>query len=119
MEHVKSVMELEVFKKAHLLTLELFKITRDYPKEEKFGLVSQIRRAASSIPANLMEGSYRLNTKEFRQFAGIANGSAGELKYHLLLSKDLGYISKEAYEYLLGLLDEVCKMLRGLIKSLS
>jgi len=116
---MKSVEELDVFKKAHMLTLELYKCTATFPSEEKFGLVSQIRRASSSICANLMEGSHRINTNEFRQFAGIANGSTGELKYHLLLAKDLNYIDKDKYNFLNQEINVISKMLRGLINSLS
>jgi len=119
MNKISSVEELDVFKKAHLLTLELYKATIRFPKEEKFGLISQIRRSSSSIASNLMEGSHRINRREFRQFVGIANGSAGELKYHLFLSKDLGYINDEEFNRFILILNEICKMLRGLIKSLS
>ncbi len=88
MNRINSAEDLEVFKRAHSLTLKIYQITKNFPSEEKFGLISQMRRASASICANLMEGSHRLNRKEFRQFVGIAKGSAGELKYHLLLSKD-------------------------------
>ena len=94
---MKTVEELDVFKLAHELTLKVFEITKTFPHEEKFGIVSQMRRAAYSIPMNLMEGSHRLSskefTKEFRQFVGIAKGSTGEIKYQLLLVRDLIYIS--------------------------
>ena len=119
MEKIKSVEELAVFKKAHTLTLSLYRISTRFPDEEKFGLVSQMRRAASSIAANLMEGSHRLGKNEYRQFSGIAKGSAGELKYHLLLAKDLGYLSEQEYESFRAETDEVSKMLSGLAKSLS
>jgi four helix bundle protein len=116
---IKSVEELDVYKKAHKLTLKLYEITKSFPDDEKFGLISQIRRAASSINANLLEGSHRTNTKEFRQFCGIARGYAGELKYYLLLAKDLGYISTETYDLLSKETEVITKMLYGLIKSLS
>jgi four helix bundle protein len=111
--------DLTVFKKAHDLTLKLYEITKNFPNEEKWDLTCQIRRAAASIGANLLEGSYRNNSKEYRQFAGIANGSAGELKYHLLLGHDLGYIDDAQYQGLRNECDEISKMLRGLIKSLE
>jgi four helix bundle protein len=111
--------DLNVFIKAHKLTLELNEITRSFPASEKWELVNQIRRASASIGANLMEGSHRNNTREYRQFVGIANGSAGELKYHLLLGRDLGYIEASQYEGLRKECDDICKMLRGLAKSLS
>lgn len=115
----KGVEGLKVFQCGHELTLSLYKLTESFPKEERYGLISQIRRASSSICANLMEGYHRNNTKEYRHFAGIARASAGELKYHLLLSKDLGYLSVSAYEKTINLVNEITKMLYGLIKSLE
>ena len=118
-EKIEKTEDLEVFKKAHKLTLDLYKLTEDFPKGEQFGLTSQIRRAASSICANLMEGSHRHSSKEFRQFVGIANGSAGELKYHVLLSKDLGYIEDFKYKELIKEINQISKMLRALSRSLE
>jgi four helix bundle protein len=119
MNKVKSVEELEVFKKGHNLTLDVYKITKKFPAEEKFGLIPQMRRAAASMCTNLMEGSHRLGKKEFRQFVGIAKGSAGELKYHLLLAKDLGYLPENQFATLRSEAEEISKMLNGLAKSLS
>ena len=115
---MRGVEDLDVFGRAHELTLQLYKATSNFPKEELYALTSQIKRAASSVCANLLEGSHRLGTKEFRQFVGIANGSAGELKYHILLAKDLGYITEDRFIYLKGEIDTICKMLRGLNNSL-
>lgn len=119
MNTVNSVEDMEVFKKAHEVVLEVYEITNTFPDVEKFAMVSQMRRAAYSIPSNLMEGGCRLNKKEYRQFAGIAKGSTGELKYFLLLSKDLGYISEEKYLTLRKSAEEVSKMLNGLIRALT
>jgi four helix bundle protein len=119
MSKVKSVEELEVFKKGHNLTLDIYKITKRFPAEEKFGLTPQMRRAGASICTNLMEGSHRLGRKEFRQFVGIAKGSAGELKYHLLLAKDLGYLPEEQFVVLRSEAEKISKMLNGLAKSLT
>ncbi len=119
MDKIKSVEELEVFKKSHQFTLHIYRVTEKFPPVEKFGLVSQMRRAASSLCTNLMEGSHRLNRAEYRQFTGIAKGSAGELKYHLMLAKDLGYLSEEEYGRLKCELEEISRMLNGLIKALS
>ncbi len=94
---MKSVEELDVFKLAQQLALEIYRLTERFPKEEIFSLVTQIRRAAASFGMNLMEGAMRLSTREYRQFVGVARGSAGELCYQLLLAKDLGYISGEVY----------------------
>jgi four helix bundle protein len=119
MAKIESVEELDVFKRAHQVTLKIYEISGKFPAEEKFGLVSQMRRAAASIATNLMEGSYRLNRAEYRQFVGIARGSSGELKYHILLAKDLGYLSKSDHGVLRTQLDEISKMLMGLAKSLA
>ena len=116
---IEDVSQLEIFKMAHSLTLEIYKLTSNFPKEEAFGLASQMRRAAYSICSNLMEGSYRNNTKEFRQFCGIARGSAGELKYFLILASDLGYIDKIRVDNFLENVTTISKMLYGLIKTLE
>ena len=87
---MKSVEELEVFQLAHQLTLRIYDVTRRFPREEMFGIVRQLRRCASSACANLAEGAGRLNRAEYRQFVGIAKGSAAEAAYFLLLSRDLG-----------------------------
>ena len=119
MGEIESVEDLEVFKRAHQLTLKIYKISENLPRDEIYGLISQMKRAAASICANLLEGSYRLNRAEYRQFVGIARGSSGELKYHVMLAKDLGYISQDDYASLKIELDEITKMLRGLAASLS
>jgi four helix bundle protein len=119
MGKIESVEDLDVFKRAHQLTLKIYKISENFPRDEMYGLISQMKRAAASICANLLEGSYRLNRAEYRQFVGIARGSSGELKYHVMLAKDLGYISADDYASLKIELDEITKMLRGLAASLS
>ena len=81
--------ELKVWQKSHELTLEIYQLTKIYPDEEKFGLISQMRRAAFSVPSNIVEGHSRRSQKEFKQFLTIARGSVDELNYFLLLSKDL------------------------------
>jgi len=116
---MQKVEDLIVFKKAHKITLELYKKTASFPKEEKYGVIGQLRRAAASINANLLEGSSRISTKEYRQFVGIARGSAGELKYHLMLVRDLSYILISEYESYICEVEEICKMLTGLIKKLE
>jgi four helix bundle protein len=116
---MKKVEELDVFKLSHSLVLEIFEITKSFPEEEKFGLISQMRRAAYSIPINLMEGAHRLSSREYRQFVGIARGSAGEIKYQLLLVKDLGYISEDPYSSLLSRYERVSQMLTKLSKTLE
>jgi four helix bundle protein len=116
---MKSVEQLDVFKLAHELALKVYKITITFPKEESFNLVAQMRRAATSVGMNLVEGSMRLNSREFRQFVGIARGSAAEVSYQLLLAKDLGYISKKTYDELRSGYDRVGQMLTRLAQSLN
>jgi four helix bundle protein len=116
---VNRIEDMDVFKKAHKIAVETYEITKTFPQDEKFALVSQMRRAAYSIPSNLMEGGHRLNRKEYRQFVGIAKGSVGELKYFLMLSKDLGYIVERKYLILHESAEELSKMLTGLIRSLT
>lgn len=116
---MRTVEELDVFKLAHALALKIYQITSNFPKEEMFGLVSQMRRAATSIGMNLVEGSMRLNRREYRQFVGIARGSAGEVGYQLLLARDLAYISDEVYSELRSEFNRVGQMLTRLSQSLD
>lgn len=83
--------DLKVWQKAHALVLDVYKVTKEFPKEEMFGLASQLRRSAASIPANIVEGQSRNTTKEYLQFLYNARGSIEETRYHLLLSKELDY----------------------------
>ena len=87
----------DIWKLSHLLTLEIYKITENYPKEEIFGLTSQIRRASSSVGINIVEGCGRGSDEDFKRFLRNASGSAFEVEYILLLSKDLNYISEEKF----------------------
>lgn len=116
---MKSIEELDVFQLAHKLTLKVYQITADFPKEETFGLVSQMRRAASSVGMNLAEGLMRLNSGEYRQFVGIARGSAAEVNYQLMLVRDLGYITNETYKALRSDYERVGQMLTRLGQSLN
>ena len=87
----------DIWKLSHFLTLEIYKITENYPKEEVFGLTSQIRRASSSVGINIVEGCGRGSDEDFKRFLRNASGSAFEVEYILLLSKDLSYISEEKF----------------------
>jgi four helix bundle protein len=89
--------DLHVWKKAHALTLEIYRITQRFPKEEMFGLTTQMRRASSSIGANLTEGCGRKSDPELRRFVHLAKGSASELEYHLVLSRDLKYLNEKDF----------------------
>jgi four helix bundle protein len=116
---MKSVEDLDVFKLAHQLALKTYSTTKMFPREETFSLVDQMRRAATSVGMNLMEGAMRLGTKEYRQFVGIARGSAGEVCYQLLLAKDLNYISEDTYRELRSGYDRVLQMLSRLSQERS
>ncbi len=116
---IKSVEDLDVCKKGHNLALSVYRVSKSFPPDERCGLVPQIRRAAASVCTNLMEGSHRLGRKEFRQFVGIAKGSVGELKYHLLLARDLEYLPSDDFGKLNSQAEDISKMLNGLAKALS
>lgn len=117
--NIAGYKKLHVWQEAYQLVLLIYKITKNFPKDETFALTSQFRRAAVSIAANIVEGQARASKKEFLQFLFISNGSLVEVEYYLELSKDLGYISEKE----LFLLDQkrtvVGKLLYGLIKSLK
>jgi four helix bundle protein len=111
-----------VWKKAHELTLKIYLITKNYPRDELYGIVSQIRRASSSVPANIVEGNARRSSKEFAQYLIQARGSLSETQYFLELSRDLNYITESDYLNIIDMSTEVAKMLNSLItkiKSLS
>lgn len=109
--------DLEVWKKAHTLVLEVYKLTRDFPKEEKFGLVSQMRRASVSIPANLAEGFKKRTIRDKSNFYNIAQGSLKELRYYFVLANDLNYLRDNSE--LLSSIEEIARMLYGLIRSMQ
>jgi four helix bundle protein len=110
--------DLEVWKKAHVMVLEIYKFTAAFPNTERYGLIDQIRRASYSVPANIVEGQSRNTTKEYLYFLHNARGSVEEVRYFVLLSKELGYINDNIHEKLESEYETVSKMLNGLIKSL-
>jgi four helix bundle protein len=107
-----------VWQKAHQLTLGVYKATEMFPQGELYGLTSQIRRASTSIPANIAEGCGREGRVEFVRFLQIAMGSAYELEYHLLLANDLKYLNNKDYDNLNSQANEVRKMLLAFMKKL-
>jgi four helix bundle protein len=111
--------KLNVWKKAHELTLAVYRTTVAFPAEERYGLTSQIRRSCASIPANLAEGCGRGGTVEFARFCTIAMGSASELEYHLLLASDLKLITASDHKKLHGDTIEVKRMLTALSQKLK
>ena len=115
---MKDFKKLQVWEKAHYLTLAVYKATVDFPKEEVYGLTSQIRRAAASIPANIAEGCGRDGDSELARFLQIAMGSASELEYHLLLAHDLSFLPDVQYLPLNRDTIEVKRMLATFISRL-
>ena len=111
--------DLKVWQKAHQLTLEVYRVTRRFPREELYGLTSQMRRAAVSVPANVAEGCCRSGDAEFARFAHITMASASELEYHLLLARDLQLMSTEENESCASSVSEVKRMLASLIRTLK
>ena len=115
---VKDFRELKVWQKAHELTLAVYRVTASFPREELYGLTSQLRRASASIAANLSEGCGRNGDAEFARFCSIAMGSASELEYHLLLAKDLNLFKAGEYEELAPRDTELKRMLTALLQKL-
>ncbi len=115
---VESWKDLEVWKLSHDLVLQIYKITKSFPADERYRLTDQLCRAAASVPTNIAEGKGRNALKEYLHFLSIAKGSIEETKYLLLLSRDLGYTGSELFNELSGACDQVAKMLNGLSKSL-
>jgi len=118
-EQQPGYQKLIVWKEAHNLVLHIYTITKHWPKDELFGLISQIRRAAVSIPANIVEGQARSSKKEFYQFLSIANGSLVEVEYYIQLSLDLGYISQEEYDSIQPEQKKVGYLLHAFMRSLK
>ena len=116
---IKSFTDLEIWNLSHKLVLELYSITESFPKKEDFRLTSQLIRAASSIPANIAEGMGRYSRKELIQFLIISRGSVEEVKYHLILAKDLKYINTEIFEKLNNNVILIGKKINSLISSLK
>ncbi len=109
---------IKVWEKAHLLTIAIYRATKSFPVDERYGLTSQLRRAAMSIPTNIAEGSGRRSDKEFANFLNIAMGSASEVEYLLLLSKDVGHLKSSAHATLQADIEEVKRMLTAFQKKL-
>ena len=116
---MKDFHQLKVWQKAHELTLALYQVTATFPREELYGLTSQLRRCSSSIPANLPEGCGRSGDAEFARFCSIAMGSASELEYHLLLAKDLKMIQPKNHAELSHHAIELKRMLTALLQKLK
>ncbi len=116
---MKDFRELKVWEKAHQLTLAVYKATQTFPRDELYGLTSQIRRSCTSIPANIAEGCGRNGDAELARFLQIAMGSGSELEYHILLARDLSILNNLAYDRLNSDVTEVKRMLASFIKKLK
>lgn len=119
MTYIKSYKELIVWQKSMQLVKEIFVLTKSFPKEELYGLVSQMKRAAIGIPSNIAEGYGRKSTKSYIQFLLIAYGSALELDTQLILAKELKMAPEESFKNAELLLEEVCKMLNSMINNMK
>lgn len=115
---MRDFRELKVWQKSHALTVAVYNTTSTFPKEEIYGLTSQIRRSSASISANIAEGCGRSGEIELARFMQIASGSASELEYHLLLSRDIGLLKSAEYDCLVDEIIEVKKMLTTFINKL-
>jgi len=116
---MRDFRELRVWEKAHQIALLTYKATHNFPSEERFGLTAQMRRCAVSIPSNIAEGAGRRSDADFGRFLQIAFGSASELEYQTLLSRDLNLLMTPEADDLSARLDEVKRMLSALIKKLT
>lgn len=116
---MKDYKNFTVWQKSHQLTLDVYATLQNFPKDEMFGLISQMKRSSSSIPTNIAEGCGRNSDKDFARFLIIAFGSANELEYQFILSKDLKFIEVEKVNLLLLQIEEIKKMLNSLISKLS
>ena len=116
---MRDFRELKVWEKSHRLALAVYKATANFPKDELYGLTGQIRRSCVSVPANIAEGCGRNGDAELARFLQIAMGSASELEYHLLLSRDLGLVDTAIYEQLARETTEIKRMLTAFIQTLK
>jgi len=108
--------ELKVWQRSHELTLEAYRVTATFPSAERFGLISQLRRAAASVPTNIAEGSKRESNQEYARFLNSAEGSLAETEYLVMLSRDLGFLARDSADELLKEITEIARMLNALKK---
>jgi four helix bundle protein len=116
---IQSHKDLDVWKKAVAFVIDLYELTKQFPKEELYGLTSQMRRAAVSIPSNIAEGRSKRSTREYMRFINIACGSAAELETHLVISQGLKYISSVQLEKYNAELSTIARMLNGIYSALE
>ena len=111
--------KLLVWQRAHSLVLKIYEVTNSFPKEEIWGLTSQIRRAAVSVPSNIVEGKARGSRKDFKRFLLVARGTLEEVKYQSLLAKELKYMNEEQYEEITVMIEDVGRLLGGMIRKVG
>jgi four helix bundle protein len=111
---LKHFQELKVWQRSHALVLDVYRLSSGFPSAERFGLVSQLRRAAVSVPTNIAEGAKRQRRQDYARFLNISEGSLAETGYLLLLSRDLGYSRPAATENLLAEVDQISRMIHAL-----
>lgn len=116
---INNFYDLDAWKKGHLVVLDIYKITKSFPKEEIYGITSQLRRAASSITANIAEGFARYHFKDKVRFYYNSRGSTAEVQNFLILSKDSDYIDEKTFRNIMEKCDEVSKLINGLIRSIE
>jgi len=116
---VKNYRDLAIWERSHALALKVYATTKSFPKDELFGVTSQIRRATVSIPANIAEGCGRDSDAELKRFLDIAHGSASELEYFFLLTKELGYLALPEFEVLVSEVGEIKRMLGAFVRKLK
>ncbi len=116
---MKDFRELKVWEKGHRMTLAVYRATATFPRDELYGLTSQIRRSCASVPANIAEGCGRGSDADLARFLKVAAGSASELEYHILLANDLGLLEARQYEHLTAAVTEVKRMLASFIQKLK
>ena len=114
---MQNFRNLKVWQRCHDLVLEIHRVSKGFPREERYDLVPQLRRAAKSIPTNIAEGSKRESQADFARFLNIAEASLSETEYHILLSHDLGYLPDAKYSALMREIDELSRMLSSLRKK--
>ena len=114
---MKDFRQLAVWKKAHQFALMIYEATTDFPRDERYGLTSQLRRASASIPTNIAEGCGRFTDPDFARFLQVAMGSASETEYQILLARDLSYLPMHDYDRLQESVEEIKRMLASLLKT--
>lgn len=117
-EKIRTFRDLKVWQKGIELVKEVYATTKDFPREEQYGLSSQMRRSSVSVPSNIAEGFRRRYAKEHKQFLSIALGSCAELETQIVISKELKYIDKKSEQVLMELIDHICRMIVNLDKKL-